>query len=136
MRDYLFHHVGLGRDLRSGALLIVGRDPWDDSEPGRWPKFFSGDYPHLAIVTGGTVPDRKATAEECFGLERLSIYDKETVIARIMQGEEGPIAREDWPILPDRDHKPKYMRWQDWDPANAKGYVYNEFEIMRVRSRG
>jgi hypothetical protein len=78
--------VGVYRDvLTSGEWPIVARIPFEKDEEA-WPppnfvhNVISGKY---SIYYKGEM--RPASPAECEGLERASVWDKEHIVARIMQ---------------------------------------------------
>ena len=120
-RRYIFYHTGIDRNIRDGVLPIVGRDPWDEFEPERDPRFYSGDFPWLRLCNGvGACVIENPTLADCFGLERFTIYDYSTTIDRILEGELGPTARRAWPLLPDDTEKLRPAPWSEWRKENEK----------------
>lgn len=85
-RDFLFIVGITDRDIKTGKLKIVGHDPFANNESS-WPPPYSiintydGTYSiyHLGEI-------RKASKEECVGLEEAAVWDiKYHVIPRIMK---------------------------------------------------
>jgi hypothetical protein len=130
-RTFLFNRTGIVSLIKDGTLPIVGFDAWDNDEPGRISRCYTGAYPSFCL--NDSLGNAKwVSAIECWGLSNCGWYDLQTFVDRILEGEFGRIAISEWPILPDEQGQLKRMRWEDWGPENeAKFKRENQQPIDR-----
>lgn len=83
-REFMFN-VGMYEDiLTSGEWKIVGNDPFSEGEsefppPGYVKDIINGEY---SIYHKGEF--KRATKEECIGLEETAVWDSHHIVERIM----------------------------------------------------
>jgi hypothetical protein len=133
LRKFRFTQVGMWEELRSGFCPRVGSDPFDPDDPNRDPVFFRQVYPWNCVEyaqskvgfgqltrfrAGAHGSLRFAEVSECIGLPKYQDggYRIDSVVTRFLEGEDGPTARECWPILCDGTGALHHMRWEDWQP--------------------
>jgi hypothetical protein len=132
LRRYRFVQIGMWDEIRSGLILKVGQDPFSEDEPERIPDLFWEIYPgrfdyaaaelgaglFLRYMIGTESRKRPARLEECIGLPYAQEggYRIDSVVQRLLEGEQGPIARKCQPLLSDGSGRLLRRRWSDWSP--------------------
>jgi hypothetical protein len=85
-RDFQFYGFGLDQQIADGTCLIVGRDPFGPGETSAVPRYYWGMPPLPTMLDGDR--QRRATVQECIGLERMTAYDLDGLIERILEASE------------------------------------------------
>jgi hypothetical protein len=85
-RKFQFYGFGLDRQIAEGVCPIVGKDPFGPGESSAVPRYYWGFPPLLTMLDGDR--QRKVTVKECIGVERMTAYDLDGLIERILEGSE------------------------------------------------
>lgn len=83
INDYFFIVWFQSDDIEKGILPIIGNVPFETEEEAKVP-VFGGPNPLFGFAVYENNEIRKATKEECEGLEPTTIFDLDSIINRIM----------------------------------------------------